>query len=233
MSIEIKTLDVANEAENQTIRVYQYFGWKFKSSQRIYNKNTSLEKREGDLYAVTETMDYTKLVFERDTNMKNYQRLRELELKYHGLYQSLPNNPPLYSSDVSMDEWGRSARPDVTGFLGGTVSFILAAGAALSAMCIAATMLDPTPLIEQIKKDFVAFGGFLAISAVAGWIVSALLKKIIFRPVTLGKALKGYPCKERERLAEQYKIVHNKAVEYETKLAKIEEIFEEAASLCE
>ncbi len=233
MSIEIKTLDVTNEAEERAIQLYQGFGWKFKSSQRVFNKNTSLERRDGETYAVTETVDYTKLVFERDTNMNNYQRLHELENRYHLLYDSLPDNPPVYSSDVSMDEWGRIARPDVTGSLGKVVAFFLTAGTVLPALCIAATRLDSTPLIEQIKKDFGAFLGFLAVSVFAGWIVKSLLNKIIFRPTTLAKALRGAPCKERARLERQYKVIHNQAVEYEAKVEEIEKILGEARCLCE
>jgi hypothetical protein len=238
MSIEVKTVDVVNSAENQTIRIYQRFGWNFKSSQRIYNKNTSLEDRDGDLYAVTETVNYTKLVFERDTNMNNYQRLRELEIKYHGLNRSLPDTPPLYSSDVTMDEWGRSAKPDVSGALGRVLTILATIPVFVGGLLMANPNMDGETLSEIIdgvgKGESFAIYAVLAVAGgVIGLLLSKVLSKFIFRPFTLNKALKGHPCKERDRLERQYKVVHDQAVEYEGKLRRIEEILDEAGTLCE
>lgn len=238
MSIEIKTLDVANEAEEQAIQLYQRFGWKFKSSQRIFNKNTSLERRNGETYAVTETVDYTKLVFERDTNMKNYQRLSELENRYHLFYDSLPDNPPLYSSDVSMDEWGRSARPDVTGSLGRALTILGTIPTLVGGLLIADPNMFGDRLSELIATSgkgevFALYAVLTGAAGVIGLIISKILSAIIFRPVTLGRALKGHPCKERARLESQYKIIHNRAVEYEAKVEEIEKILSEASCLCE
>ena len=52
MSKEIKSVDVHPNAENDTIKVYQMFGWEFYSTQEV-NENYQ-EMRGDDLYQVRE-----------------------------------------------------------------------------------------------------------------------------------------------------------------------------------
>ncbi len=89
MAMEIKTLDIKNEAEAETIEFWTQFGWNLKSSQRVYNKDTHLERRGDDTYSVTETVDYTKLVFERDKNGPHYAEIVALEDEFFRLSNEL------------------------------------------------------------------------------------------------------------------------------------------------
>lgn len=82
MAMEIKTLEIKNSEEQKTIEFWTQFGWQLKSSQRIYNKDSHLERRGDSTYSVTETIDFTKLVFERDKNDPNYSTIARLEREY-------------------------------------------------------------------------------------------------------------------------------------------------------
>lgn len=66
----------------------------WKSSQRGYNKDSHLETRGEDTYSVTETVDFTKLVFERDKNAPNYGKIVSLEKEYFNVQASMPNEEP-------------------------------------------------------------------------------------------------------------------------------------------
>ncbi len=91
MAMEIKTLEVANSDEVSTINFWQQFGWTLKSSQRVFNKNSHLEQRGNDTYSVTETVDFTKLVFERDKNGPNYAQIAALENRYFQINIDIKN----------------------------------------------------------------------------------------------------------------------------------------------
>ncbi len=90
MAIEYKTLEVANSAEIATIELWSKFGWRLKSSQRIYNKDTHFESRSDGTYSVTETINFTKLMLERDKDMPHYSELCESERKYVALMSQTP-----------------------------------------------------------------------------------------------------------------------------------------------
>lgn len=100
MPVEVKTLNVANSQEGSTIQQYLDFGWTLKSSQRIYNKDSHLESRGEETYSVTETIDFTKLVFERETNIPNYRILSKLEREYLINQDSLPEDIPECPRDI-------------------------------------------------------------------------------------------------------------------------------------
>ncbi len=89
MAMEIKTLDVKNSKEAETIEFWAQFGWVLKSSQRIYNKDSHLEQRGDSTYSVTETVDFTKLVFERDKNGPHYDEIVSLEAEYFACMNAL------------------------------------------------------------------------------------------------------------------------------------------------
>lgn len=83
--IETKSVTVAPDYENFEIQKWAKFGWVLKSSQEIYSKDSHLESRGDAVYSVTSTTNYVKLVFQRDTEMKNYQALKSLEQEYYSL----------------------------------------------------------------------------------------------------------------------------------------------------
>ena len=104
MSVEIKSVDVANEAEEVRINFYQHFGWKLKSSQRVSD-------RAGGV-------DFTKLVLERDTNINNYQEICELEQQCYAILEEIDEMPDFvgqFHSSISIEEWAKMGEPQVGG----------------------------------------------------------------------------------------------------------------------
>lgn len=81
---ESKVVQVVPSDEDETIEEYELFGWELLSSQTIDRKDSHLENRFGDIYSVTESVNYVKLTFRRNIAMKHYQEYSDLETKYRG-----------------------------------------------------------------------------------------------------------------------------------------------------
>jgi hypothetical protein len=92
MAKEIKSISVAPAAEEDTINLWQSFGWELKSSQEVKTKDSHLEKRGDDLVSVTESEHYVKLTFERDPARQHYAELKSLEERFYAARH--PGNPP-------------------------------------------------------------------------------------------------------------------------------------------
>ena len=88
--IETITRKVAPNEEQKTINTMAHFGWRVKSSQEINTVDSHLERRDDTLYSVTTKENYVKLLFDRDTEMKNYTQLVQLERQYAALVNSQP-----------------------------------------------------------------------------------------------------------------------------------------------
>jgi hypothetical protein len=89
---EIKSTSVAPEDEEDTVNLWQSFGWELKNNQEVKNTDSHLERRGDDVYSVTNTEHYVKLTFERDPGRQNYAELKSLEGQYYGA--SHPGAPP-------------------------------------------------------------------------------------------------------------------------------------------
>ena len=88
--LESKSLTVSPDSEQEIINTMQNFGWELKSSQEIYSKDSHIEKQGRKNVSVTETTNYVKLVFERDTKMENYERICELENTFFDIISREP-----------------------------------------------------------------------------------------------------------------------------------------------
>ena len=88
--LETKAFTVSPENEQSTIDLAANFGWKLKSSQEINNTDSHLENRNGNIYNVTTSEHYIKLVMERDTNMNNYARITKLENQFFTIMNAEP-----------------------------------------------------------------------------------------------------------------------------------------------
>ncbi len=73
--------------ENEVSTFWSKLGWELINSQEIFNKN-SVDL--GDKVRTT-TTNYVKLTFKRDTEMKDYQKFKELENKYLAAETALEN----------------------------------------------------------------------------------------------------------------------------------------------
>ena len=135
MAMEYKTLNIKNSEEDSSIQNWSRFGWVLKSSQRVYNKDSHIETKGDQTYSVTETVDFTKLVFERDKSMPNYDRIAKLEREYLAAeaevasFQAPKNEVKSYSS---IEDYGRSELPIIEGK--GTLMVLLTIAGALMAI---------------------------------------------------------------------------------------------------
>ncbi|MBE7080383.1 MAG: hypothetical protein E7371_04010 [Clostridiales bacterium] len=83
MAKETKSISVHPDDEQETIDLYQTFGWELQSSQEIFNRDSHLERSGNNINSITTTTNYVKLVFSRETTMPNYSKLSALENEYH------------------------------------------------------------------------------------------------------------------------------------------------------
>lgn len=93
--IETVSKKVLPHEEQYTIDLMVKFGWQLYSSQEISDTDSHWEKRKDKLYNVTTRENYVKLVFNRDKDMQNYQRIVELERDYYFLIDNRPIEPKM------------------------------------------------------------------------------------------------------------------------------------------
>lgn len=87
---ETRSITVAPQQEQDTIEKYELFGWTCASSQTIDSKDSHLENRDGDIYNVTEHVNYVKLVFKRDRDMEYYRQIVDCEARYEEMMKRKP-----------------------------------------------------------------------------------------------------------------------------------------------
>lgn len=85
--IETKSVSVLPREEQDVIKFYEKFGWTVQSSQEIFNRDTRDEVRKNtmgddELWNVTTTTNYVKIIFQRDKEIDNYKKLCELQEEY-------------------------------------------------------------------------------------------------------------------------------------------------------
>lgn len=117
---ETVSKEVAPSREESVIKEYEAFGWEVHTTQKIDTKDSHLENYFGDIYSVTETEKYVKLTFRRNTNMKNYEKIAELEKKYRATSSgSRPNDAPKWKGAIGvMCIWSFGAMAIYGSFLG-------------------------------------------------------------------------------------------------------------------
>ena len=206
MALEIKTLNVENSKEDATIKLYLNFGWTLKSSQRIYNKDSHLESRGSETYSVTETTDFTKLLFERDSNIPNYAKLCKLESDYTTMQEALPKI--FYASPVSIgsiEEFAKHKKPELTPFNKYNITLIFGSIATLFTIIFdfilnVSNGVSVSTTLKYILSNILPVGLiFFGISYILAKPLSAIIKKI-----TLSIALKSPNSKLGKKLEYEY-----------------------------
>lgn len=91
---ESKSIQVHPVDEQQQIDFMQHFYWNLLSSQEIKNIDNHLESRGDNLYQVTKTEHYVKLVFSRDVDAPNLDKIKKLETEFFSIQQ--PKYPKLF-----------------------------------------------------------------------------------------------------------------------------------------
>ncbi len=108
MAKESKSITVAPAEEQSTIELWQVFGWELVSSQEIYSKDSHLEGSGGEVYSVTSTTNYVKLLFSRDTDISNYSAKAKLQNEYESLRMPIQEKPKGFFI-LSLVFWGIGA----------------------------------------------------------------------------------------------------------------------------
>lgn len=85
--VESKSVTAAPNEEQILIEKHELFGWELKSSQEVLSRDSHLEKHGDDLYNVTTTQNYIKLVFQRDADSPLAVKSRTVEEEYWRLYR--------------------------------------------------------------------------------------------------------------------------------------------------
>lgn len=91
--LESKSISVAPEQEQEAISKHEMFGWQLLSSNEVYNKDSRLETRGDEIWNVTTTTNYVKLVFQRDAEMPNIEQIKSLEKDYWHFYKIAAHCP--------------------------------------------------------------------------------------------------------------------------------------------
>ncbi len=79
---ESKSITVAPTEEQEAITKHELFGWTLQSSQEVLSQESHLKDEGGDLWSVTTTTNYVKLVFSRDMEIPRLAEIRKLEEEY-------------------------------------------------------------------------------------------------------------------------------------------------------
>lgn len=83
MARETKVITVAPANEQYNIEVFQNFGWELMSTQEIYNAYSGLHvNSKGEIGNAGDKTNYVKLAFTRNTEMRNYRQIVELEKQF-------------------------------------------------------------------------------------------------------------------------------------------------------
>jgi hypothetical protein len=95
---DVKSISVAPEKEENTVRLFQSFGWELKSTQEIKTQDvqtfTGQDSDGTEHYQTTRGDHYIKLTFERDPARQNYAELKSLEGQYYSVKNpSYPEEP--------------------------------------------------------------------------------------------------------------------------------------------
>lgn len=231
MAKEIKSIDVENAAEELYIKIFQKFGWELKSSQRVFNQSTSPVRAityEGytHIESETETVDFTKLVFEREQKIPNYDQLVELENEFWRLSEVVaigrPNLPP---HATTMAGWAKYTEPELRTKIERRLPHILFGLMIATELCapLALAEIGKIPANENVVQ--LIFLG-IGITALVWKLTTLFLRKNALR-----SAINSPQSKYRKRLERLYNQVIDQIELYDYSSQRMDEIVNQAARL--
>lgn len=230
MAKEIKTLNVDNDQEEKVIKVFQSFGWELKSSQRVYNQDSYADgaityEDVTFIHNTTETVDFTKLVFEREKKMPHYDELVELEREFWRTAAKTPTQKPYLPPHAeTMEDWGRHFEPDLRSS-GEKNRHNIIFGVLLAIWFIIFAAFESTTSSfigdNALAAGFIILGAALIISI---WIITY---KHSYRKA-LEIALKPHPSPYRFTLEEEYNAIIFQITAYENGVQYMSELLQEA-----
>ena len=221
---EFKSLDVANAEESAWITLYQNFGWIHKSSQRVFAKDTHLERRDYSVVQVTETTDFTKIVFERDQDTQHYPQLVSLEQEFFALTSRIPEQPPrYYDKCATIEQWAAAAKPSVTKTGIGIITILLT-------VFLSGLLIGYDAIINHVKITFSLVLMMLFISLISSVIIAYIYDGIRSR-AALREALSNPDSKYRAELDRKYLQLLNEIDDYNALVERREQVFNDATML--
>ena len=225
MAKEIKSIDVSNSQEETYINIYQSFGWELKSSQRVFNRDSRLKSEGDSLYTETTTTDFTKLVFEREKKIQNYDKLTALETEFWRLSKV---EGPSEDPSVGLRLWTILEEPELRTKgekILRTVIFVL-----IMVLEMAIFLFGQFIFPKEVNAKIFEYLNPLTI--VITFIVGKfILKEAAFESIarTIGIYIPGSKC--RKRLDMLYHQAELEVQQYEKSREKMSEILEEAGKL--
>ena len=221
---EFKSLDVANAEESAWITLYQNFGWIHKSSQRVFAKDTHLERRDCSVVQVTETTDFTKIVFERDQETKNYSQLVALEQEFFSLTARIPDQPPrYYDKCATIEEWATAAKPVLLKTGMGIITVLLT-------IILSGIVIGYDTLINHVKITLSSVLMILFPCLIVSILIAYIYDSIRSR-AAVRQALSDPNSKFRPELDRKYLQLLNEIDDYNALVAQREQVFTTATLL--
>lgn len=184
MAKEVRSIDVANDAEEFYINAYRRFGWELVSSQRVYNQDTTpvgaiTYKGEHTDYTYvrteTYTTDFTKLLFERERKMAHYAELVELEDEFWEncavVSKGRPSQPPNITNIKRYANW---QAPDIRTKAEKRIPHIMFG--VLMAVIFFLTMSPHTSGMWNEGASSIALFNGLGITAILWWLTCFVIR---------------------------------------------------------
>ncbi len=122
--MESKSVSVAPAMEQEAIEKHELFGWTLLNSQEVLSKESHLKEEGGDLWNVTTTTNYVKLVFQRNLEMPQIAEIKKLEEKYWNNYEIYKNHPSILPGKFVLIAGGLMIGGGIAGFSSGVGSGI-------------------------------------------------------------------------------------------------------------
>jgi len=95
---EIKNIEVPPADEERTIQLWMSFGWELKNNQRVKTQDvqrfTGQDSDGTEHYQTTRGVDFVRLTFERNPEIKNYAELKALQEEYNNPLPVFHATPP-------------------------------------------------------------------------------------------------------------------------------------------
>lgn len=258
MTLEYKSAEIANEKEEKCIGIHQCFGWELKSSQRIFNQNTrptgstTYSNGETRIHITTETVDFTKLLFQRDIEMPHYREIVSLEQSFWETLSSVPDEEPIVPTMMSFEAWTRSGKP----WLLSTRKFVLVYGlcaflapallvSLISLLCFVGIIEGTVTNDVAMWESFVACGICGVVACICAAIPGMFVYDKLGDTITKRKLKKGIDkmkASDRDSLQKQYekyaeeqeKEISSKEAEatrYEKLQSRLRSLMQKAADL--
>ena len=92
---ESKSIKIHPALEQEMISTHERFGWTLASSQEIHSQTSHSDEDSVFVYHYTTTTNYIKLVFSRERDFPNREKVVELEKQYWACFDTYMSAPKM------------------------------------------------------------------------------------------------------------------------------------------